>query len=73
VPEEVFMSQREREFGRLLSQIKGEYHEMPGLCVNLTQACRLWHLDKDTCSVVLNHLVHDHFLKETSKGLFVRS
>jgi hypothetical protein len=67
------MSLREREFGKLLSQIKGEYHEMPGLCVSLTQACRLWHLDKETCMVILDRLVHDHFLRQTPKGLFVRS
>jgi hypothetical protein len=67
------MARHERDNGKLLNQIKGEYHEMPGLCVTLSQACRLWHLDKDTCDRVLHQLVQDHFLRQTPKGLFVRS
>jgi hypothetical protein len=62
-----------RELPGLLSRIKSEYHEMPGLCVTFSQACRLWHLDRDTCHDVLKQLVHDHFLRQTPKGLFVRA
>ena len=67
------MARYERDNGKLLSQIKGEYREMPGLCVTLSQACRLWHLDKDTCDHVLHQLVQDHYLRQTPKGLFVLS
>jgi hypothetical protein len=67
------MVRLDREYGTLLSQIKGEYREMPGLCVTLSQACRLWHLDSDTCTNVLSQLVEDHFLRQTPKGLFVRN
>ncbi len=65
-------AQEDREFGRLLHRIEAEYREMPGLCVNLPQACRLWHLDKGTCEQVLDALVHDHVLRLTRKGLFVK-
>jgi hypothetical protein len=65
-------AQEDREFGRLLNRVEAEYQEMPGLCVNLPQACRLWHLDKATCEQVLDALVHDHFLRLTRKGLFVK-
>ena len=61
------------EFGRLLSQIRGEYRDMPGLCITLPQACRLWHLDRNTCDHALHALVQDQFLKETPKGRFVRT
>jgi hypothetical protein len=67
------MARKDREYGTLLSHIKGEYREMPGLCVTLSQACRLWHLDADTCTRLLRHLVEDHFLRQTPKGLFVRN
>lgn len=68
------MAQRpQSDVGMLLSQIKGEYRDMPGLCVTLPQACRLWHLDPDTCNSVLSRLVKDRYLKQTRKGLFVRS
>jgi hypothetical protein len=67
------MTRQVSEFGKLLSQIKGEYREMPGLCVTLSQACRLWHLDRQTCNTILDELVRDHFLRQTPKGLFVRN
>jgi hypothetical protein len=67
------MAREVKEFGNLLSQIRGEYREMPGLCVTLSQACRLWHLDRDTCNTVLDLLVRDAFLRQTPKGLYVRS
>ncbi len=60
------------EFGKLVRQVKGEYYEMPGLCVTLPQACRLWHIDKDTCDTLLSQLVQEHFPKLTTKGLFIR-
>jgi hypothetical protein len=67
------MARQQQEVGTLLSRIKGEYREMPGLCITLSQACRLWHLDKDTCNDLMDRLVHDHFLRQTPKGLFVRN
>jgi hypothetical protein len=71
--EEDLMARQDKELGKLLRQIQGEYREMPGLCVTLPQACRLWHLDQDTCNHVLSQLVRDQFLRQTPKGLFVRT
>ena len=67
------MAPHDRDLGQLLSRIKGEYREMPGLSVNLSQACRLWHVDQDTCQTVLGRLVQDRYLRQTRKGLFIRS
>jgi hypothetical protein len=66
------MAFEDKELGKLLNQVRGEYREMPGLCVTLSQACRLWHLDQDTCITVLRSLIRDSFLRQTPKGLFVR-
>ena len=38
----------------LLSRIRGEFREMPGLRLSLEQAMRLWSLDRATCVDVLD-------------------
>ena len=55
----------------LLARIRGEYREMPGLCLTLAQACRLWHLDASTCEMALQTLVGEQFLMRTKNGAFV--
>lgn len=56
---------------RLLVRIRGEYEEMPGLRLNLAQACRLWQLDGTTCLALLDHLVVERFLHRTHDGAYV--
>jgi hypothetical protein len=53
-------------------RIQGEYLEMPGLCLTLQQARRLWNLDEMTCAAILDALVDLQFLRRTSKGSYVR-
>ncbi len=55
----------------LLSRIRGEYREMPGLRLTARQACCLWHLDPATCDAVLNSLIEEGFLWRTKDGSFV--
>ena len=57
----------------LLHRIRGEFLEMPGLRLTLPQAMRLWNLDAATCEGALGLLVHDHFLRETAHGAFLRA
>jgi Fic family protein len=57
----------------LLSRARGEYLEMPGLCLTVKQAQRLWGLDAATCSRVLSGLVKDEFLRRRPDGSYVRS
>lgn len=66
------MTREDRDLGRLLNRIRGEYREMPGLCITMNQACRLWHLDRDTCLSLMGQLVRDQFLRQTPKGQFIR-
>lgn len=55
---------------RLLSRIRGEYREMPGLRLTFTQACRLWQLDGTTCHEVLERLLVERFLQRTPDGSY---
>lgn len=55
---------------RLLSRIRGEYREMPGLRLTFTQACRLWQLDGATCHQVLEKLLGERFLRRTPDGSY---
>ena len=56
----------------VLPRIRGEYLEMPGLCLTLAQAQRLWGLDALTCEDVLRELVDARFLRRAPNGTYVR-
>ena len=43
--------------------IKAEYLEMPGLCLTLAQAARLWNVDRITCLAELESLTREGFLR----------
>ena len=57
---------------RELTRIRGEYHEMPGLCLTQCQAQRLWDLPCDRCEALLTALTEERFLVRTADGRFVR-
>jgi hypothetical protein len=56
----------------LLLRIEGEYREMPGLSLTVSQAQRLWGLDKNTCALALTTLAERRVLKQTAAGTFLR-
>lgn len=56
----------------LLSRIRGEYDEMPGLSLTPAQAERLWQLDRETCRAALNRLVQRRVLSLTARGRYVK-
>ena len=56
----------------LTRRVRAEYDEMPGLCVTLSQAQRLWAVDRETCENVLRALIARGFLRMTTKGRYVR-
>ena len=56
----------------LLTRIKGEYGEMPGLSLTASQARRLWALDTDTTARILTRLIEARFLRRTAVGKYVR-
>lgn len=67
----VAVDQRE-EVHRLLSLIRSEYLEMPGLSLTAAQAQRLWHVDTASCDSALSELVEDKFLKRSKSGQYLR-
>jgi hypothetical protein len=48
---------------QLRSRIRGEYREMPGLCLTTAQAARLWHLALNECDAILRELTREGFLQ----------
>jgi hypothetical protein len=55
-----------------LDRVRAEFEEMPGLCLTLDQARRLWQLDAVCCEAVLAELVAQRFVRRTHRGAFVR-
>jgi hypothetical protein len=65
---------RERhDVGDVVQMIKAEYLEMPGLCLTLPQAQRLWDLDRDICAAALGRLVEIGFLCCAGSGIYGRN
>jgi hypothetical protein len=58
--------------GKPLERIRGEYLEMPDLCLTRWQATRLWNLEATLCDDLLAVLVGEGFLVKTREGLFLR-
>ena len=52
--------------------VRGEYLDVPGLCLTRSQVQRLWGLDEAMCERVLVALMQAHFLRRTSEDRFVR-
>lgn len=49
----------------IVTRIRGEYTEMPGLSLTPQQAGRLWNLDPGLCLGVLDELVRAGFLRRS--------
>jgi hypothetical protein len=56
----------------LLTRIRAEYLEMPGLRLTLEQAQRLCGVDRALCKMVLDALVAEKFLHVKADGAFAR-
>lgn len=52
-------------------RVRAEFLEMPGLCLTMEQAERLWDLEPRTCAELLKSLIDSRFLRRTDRGLFV--
>ena len=56
---------------RLVTRIRAEFREMPGLRLTFAQACSLWHLEPADCERVLTTLLKQAFLRRTPEGMFI--
>ena len=57
----------------LLRRARGEFLEMPGLRLTFRQARRLWGLDEDTCTCLLDTLVKNGFLVRGKDDQYARA
>ena len=62
-----------RRFERLLTRVKGEFVEMPGLTLTVEQGARLWALERDECAALLRALVQRKFLTVRPDGQYLRA
>lgn len=53
-----------------LRRIRNEFIEMPGLRLTIAQAARLWSLDVDACTAMLDQLVDERVLRRTRDGRY---
>jgi hypothetical protein len=56
----------------LLSRIRGEFDEMPGLCLTVAQASRLFGLPMDVSARILHYLVESSMLRRSLDGRYRR-
>jgi len=56
-----------------LTRIEAEYREMPGLHLTARQMQRLWGLDEDTCTWLLEALVVSGFLVREDDEQYARA
>jgi len=65
-PEAVpYMGRERRDSTRrqqVVTRIRSEYASMPGMCLTLSQASRLFGLPSEACARVMNELVRDRTL-----------
>lgn len=57
----------------LVSRVREEFREMPGLQLTPAQAVRLWGLDGETCRRVIDTLVAATYLRWTASGSVTRA
>jgi hypothetical protein len=56
----------------LVTRVRGEYREMPGLRLTTTQFCRLFGVSPETGRDLIDMLLEAHFLRLTSDGTYGR-
>ena len=61
------------EFHALVTRVRAEFLEMPGLRLTVKQATRLWGMDDSVCQTVVDSLVRSSFLRRAEGGTFLRA
>ena len=56
----------------VLRRVRAEFLEMPGLKLTISQAQRLWGMDRSTCEALIEELTAARFLSWTRDGSVVR-
>ena len=66
------MPDKSRVLQDVVRRVRGEFLEMPGLRLTVTQASRLWGLDEGSCRRVIDVLIRSSFLRWTAGGAVAR-
>ena len=61
------------ELHHLVTRVRAEFNEMPGLRLTLGQATRLWGLVRGVCSSVIDALIQAAFLRRSQDGTILRA
>ena len=61
------------ELERIVSRVREEFREMPGLRLTPEQATRLWGLEDAACRRVIEVLVAAEYLRWTDTGAVTRA
>lgn len=64
---------RAPDFDSLITRVRAEYEEMPGLWLTIPQLSRLCGVSPETSQRIVASLVADHFLRGTGSGAFGRA
>ena len=54
-----------------IRRVRAEFLEMPGLKLTVSQAQRLWGVDRSTCEALIDRLTQSRFLSRTRDGAVV--
>jgi hypothetical protein len=54
-----------------LRRVRSEFLEMPGLKLTVSQAQRLWGMDRRTCEALIDELTASRFLARTRDGAVI--
>jgi hypothetical protein len=66
------MSSSESEVHAVVSRVRAEFIEMPGVRLTLPQASRLWGFEPPACRDVIDVLIRSAFLRWTAAGAVAR-
>jgi hypothetical protein len=55
----------------LVTRIRAEYRDVPGLRLTIPQACQFWRIEERVCRAILEELVSDGFLAQMNDGAFI--
>ena len=75
VPVHVMLSKERRHVAErkaIVRRVCSEFEEMPGMCLTLPQAVRLFGISADVCERVLLELVADGWLRAAPNGHYTR-
>jgi hypothetical protein len=61
------------DFATVVDRVRGDFHEMPGLELTLSQAVRLWNLGPDDCRFAVDALVDEGYLQWTTRRTIMRT